>query len=370
MAPRTTGLSRDLLSHPGETLKEVLEEKNISQKDLAIRAGVTPAFVSKVIAGEKDISRKFAKGLEYALGVDAAFWLNLQANYDAELLEVNEADSIDEKELSVYAILKKAKIVDYLRNCCSIPADTKREECLLQVRRVLKLSNLSSLSQLQTTGAFRISDKVEYDPYVLGAWIRICRMLAEQNTVHNHFDKDCIASLVYDLKNLMNSYDTDLQTDISTLMARYGINFTIVRHFSGAPVQGFISLDDGVLQMFLTIRHSYADIFWFSLFHELGHVVNGDVSVNFFDCGSDAVIEKKADLFASSCLLNTKTYESFLAEKDFSISAINSYSVSEGIPPYIVIGRLQNEKIIGFDMYQQYKPKYKWNDDNTLKCEK
>ena len=90
MAVRKTGLSADLLIHPGETIAEILEERGISQVELAARTGVSAAYISNVISGEKDISAGFAMGLEYALAVPKSFWLNLQANYDAKLLELTE----------------------------------------------------------------------------------------------------------------------------------------------------------------------------------------------------------------------------------------------------------------------------------------
>ena len=56
------------------------------------------------------------------------------------------------------------------------------------------------------------------------------------------------------------------------------IDFSVMKNFRGAPVQGYIfRRSDGVYQMVLTIRGAFADIFWFSLFHELGHIVNGDI---------------------------------------------------------------------------------------------
>ena len=56
---------------------------------------MTPAYVCNVIAayacnaiaGKKDISAKFSFALEYVLGVSKSFWINLQANYEAELSE-------------------------------------------------------------------------------------------------------------------------------------------------------------------------------------------------------------------------------------------------------------------------------------------
>lgn len=80
-------LLRDFIIHPGETIEEAIDEINMSQKELAIRCGYSEKHISNVINGKKNISISFAKKLEYALGMDAIFWINLQANYDKELLE-------------------------------------------------------------------------------------------------------------------------------------------------------------------------------------------------------------------------------------------------------------------------------------------
>ena len=81
--------------------------------------------------------------------------------------------------------------------------------------------------------------------------------------------------------------------------------------------------------MVLTIRGAYADIFWFSLFHELGHIVNGDVSKGsrFIDTVDNQNIkqENAADTFASNALLNEESYLSFVEEQDFTLSAISNY---------------------------------------------
>ena len=82
MAKKTNGLSRDLIIHPGETLFEVIDDRNMTQKELAVRTGVTEKHVSTIINGTKPISVAYAKKLEYALGIEASFWINLQSNYD------------------------------------------------------------------------------------------------------------------------------------------------------------------------------------------------------------------------------------------------------------------------------------------------
>ena len=101
MAVKNRGISPDLLIHPGETISDLLKERGITQKELAQRAGVSEAFLSDVIHGKKDISKGLAMGLEYAFGVPGSFWLNLQANYDAELLNLQEEESVEEEEKGV-----------------------------------------------------------------------------------------------------------------------------------------------------------------------------------------------------------------------------------------------------------------------------
>lgn len=54
MAEKMNGLSLDFIIHPGETLKEVLEEKQMSQEELAIRTGFSPKHVSEVVMVKKE----------------------------------------------------------------------------------------------------------------------------------------------------------------------------------------------------------------------------------------------------------------------------------------------------------------------------
>lgn len=86
----TIGLSSDFIIHPGETLAEVLEDRKMLQKELAIKTGVTEKYISAVISGQENISSSFAKKLEYALNIEKDFWINLQANYEREKNYVRE----------------------------------------------------------------------------------------------------------------------------------------------------------------------------------------------------------------------------------------------------------------------------------------
>lgn len=366
MATKIIGISRDLIIHPGETIADILEERSITQTELAARTGVSPAYVSKVISGQKAISSKFAMALEYALDVPKSFWLNLQANYDSELLEFNETNTITDDEKKSCGPL--SEVISYFKKNGRIPDGANKDDVILLLRKILCVSNLTNLKGLVVSGAFRVSTKDKVDPIVMGAWLQLCQIIGAQIPAPaTKFDEQKTEALVRDLKQIMQDDDADLLRDLEHAMSRYGIKFAVIPNFRGAPVHGYISRNkNGEYQMVLTIRRAYADIFWFSLFHELGHIVNGDISKpsNFIDSleGTDPAMEHAADTFARDSLLNPDSYAKFVQRGDYSIRAIAEYADTQNVRPYVVIGRLQKEHHIPYTMHSGYKTRYKWAD--------
>lgn len=363
MAAKKIGISRDLIIHPGETIADVLEDRGITQAELSSRTGVSPAYVSNVIAGKKGISANFAMGLEYALGVPKSFWLNLQANYESELLEINEGQTITEEERSAREDLRD--IVKYLRQKGMMPIHEKKDDSILSLRKVLQISNIANLKEMIPTGNFRMAANTTVNANVLGAWIRLCQLAGNDKITLTKFEKKYTNDLIREIKYIMCQKNASIQRDLKNVMENYGIDFSVARNFRGAPVQGYISQKgDGIYQMVLTIRGAFADIFWFSLFHEIGHIFNGDIGKNFkfLDDGSDHDKELAADLFASNMLLTPESYKMFIQRGDFSIEAICNYAESQCVMPYIVIGRLQKEEYLDYRMYSDYKLRYKWSD--------
>jgi HTH-type transcriptional regulator/antitoxin HigA len=150
---------------------------------------------------------------------------------------------------------------------------------------------------------------------------------------------------------------------------QYGIDFEIMRNFKGAPVQGFIyRRTDGILKICMTIRGSFADIFWFSLLHEIGHIVNGDLNKtkSFIDDGTDKAKEDAANQFAGDHLIDNTQYYSFVVQhgRYYTKNAIDRFAQEQGIPAYIVIGRLQKDKHIPYNsVFTKYKLRYKWIEE-------
>ena len=98
------------------------------------------------------------------------------------------------------------------------------------------------------------------------------------------------------------------------------------------------------------------------LFHELGHIVNGDIEkiTKFIDDGLDEKKETAADSFARDKLIAPEDYQLFVEKNNFEIESINKFASSQRVMPYIVIGRLQKEKRLDYRYYSEYKLRYKW----------
>ena len=87
MAEKTTGISPELLIPPGETVEDVLEDRAMTKDELALSTGFSKSYIDGILCGSKPITENFAKTLERVFAVPASFWMNLQANYDAECAE-------------------------------------------------------------------------------------------------------------------------------------------------------------------------------------------------------------------------------------------------------------------------------------------
>ena len=356
-----SGLSREMIIHPGETLKEILEERDMSQKELSLRTGFSGKHISTVLNGEKNISVSFAKKLEYALNIDAEFWMNLQNQYDKELIEFDELHSISEEEVSIFKSLKD--IVAYIVKKGFIADIKQKEQSILELRKFFNVSNLDSIPSIVSAGAFRAQTSVNYDPYVLFAWLKICESLSEKietEYVPQEEQLEKLLALCPKIKELSLLPQEKFITELQNYFSSCGIAFVIIPAFEGVPVQGFIKTNqDGKTTIGMTFRQKRADIFWFTLFHEIGHFINGDSKQKFIDFESvENTRETKADNFAQKMLLDSSAYSQFVNENNVSLKRIISFAESQNVAPSIVIGRLQHDKVIGWHEYTDNIEKY------------
>ncbi|AXU54318.1 TPA: HigA family addiction module antitoxin [Clostridioides difficile] len=360
MEQNMNGLSRDLIIHPGETLAEILSDKEMTQKELSVRTGFTEKHVSTVVKGTRGISPSFAKKLEYVLGISATFWNNLQSNYEKEISEFEDANNISKEEIEILKPLKD--IISYFCEKRKLNDEDNEAVKVLELRKLLGVGNLTYIPNIKYNAAFRAQIASNANVYVLFAWLQICESVTSDIEITKELDINKLKCKIPEIKQVMFCDANEIQEKLGKIFAECGIVFRIVKHFKGAPVQGFIKTDaNGRIILCMTIRRGFADIFWFTLFHEIGHIINGDAKLKFIDFESaESETELKANKFASDILLNQKEYDYFIKQGKYSLRDINEFALSQNVPRYIVIGRMQKEDILDYGQFTNEKVRYCW----------
>ena len=114
--------SPDWVSAPGDTIADLLEERDWTQAQLADRMGYTTKHISQLINGKAAITEDTSLKLERVLGGTAAFWLNREAQYRAHLATIEEQellqkyipwlDEIPVKELMKQEAIEKRRLIE------------------------------------------------------------------------------------------------------------------------------------------------------------------------------------------------------------------------------------------------------------------
>lgn len=335
---------------PGATIKEQLQDKGMSQKEFATRMELSQKHVSKLINGEVQLTLDVAVRLEMVLGIPAKFWNKLEATYREKLIKANAENEMDEDK----GIAKKIPYKE-MSDYGWVPITKKIEEKVVNLRKFFGVVRLGLMKDMRLSGiACRRLAETEKSNYALMAWAQQARIEA----------RDIKTSLI-DLKTLeerlpeirsMTTLDPEVFCEqLEKLLADCGIAIVFLPHMDGSFLHGATFIDGKKIVIGLTVRGKDADKFWFSLFHELGHIILGHV--NNID-GTTEDDEKAADQFAQEILIPKVDFDAFVSQNDLSRSSIRDFADKEGIQCGIVVGRLQKDGFLKYNQYNDLKTKY------------
>ncbi len=350
------------MANPGEMLEHELKLAGITRKELSQRINISEKHISTVISGDRGISPAFARKLGYILK-DASYWLELQAKFDLEQAQIKEENSISHEEIQVLKPLHD--VISYLIERNYIHNNCGDADKVMQLRTFLGVSDLLLIPKVTYNAAYRaqLSENIKVDPYVLFAWQRLCEKETEQIQINNGLNKDLLCKRISDIKALMFGNINEGVEELQKILCECGIAFDVVKNFRGAPVQGFIKeTAEQRIILCLTIRGKRADRFWFTLFHEIAHILNDDYKKHFVDFDSiKDETEAKADAFACDTLIDPVLYRKLIhSNEPLTWQTIVQYSEIMKVKPFILLGRLQNDGILEWSHYADKHVYYDW----------
>ena len=142
---------------------------------------------------------------------------------------------------------------------------------------------------------------------------------------------------------------------LTKLLAESGIALVFLPHLKGTKLQGASMMSGDRIVLAMTLRGKDADRFWFSLFHEISHIINGDLF------GDKARSERDMDISAANILIPPQAYAEFVSANDFSKESVVEFAETIDLQPGIVAGRLQNDEKIRHDQLNDLKIRYEFD---------
>ncbi|HZK62300.1 MAG TPA: hypothetical protein VFC41_09485 [Anaerovoracaceae bacterium] len=130
-------------------------------------------------------------------------------------------------------------------------------------------------------------------------------------------------------------------SELIDLFSECGIAVVFLPHIGSSFLHGASFYDGKHIVMGLTVRGKDADKFWFSLFHEMCHIIRGHIN----EPGETTIEqENEADAFSRDILISPDQYRNFIELNCFTEECIITFARDIGIAPGVVLGRLQKEK--------------------------
>ena len=340
---------------PGETLEERLSDRGWSQRDLADVLGRPVQAVNEIITGKKAITPETAVALSGALGNCAEFWLNLESSYRLDLLHRRgsgkTADVVRKARLFSKVPLKELNKLGWIDVNLN---DLDRAEAA--VCRFLEIPSIDE----QTNVVFAPRKAERYAPHSQAqvAWICQVKHLARRQRVAKY----SAARLAAEADKLPKLSTTDDGTrTIPSRLAELGVRFAVVKHLTGTKIDGAtVWLDQSAPVVAVSFRYDRMDWFWFTLMHEIAHVLAGDGQQQPIldqalvgrdaDSSSVSLIEERADKAATEWLVPSDRLSAFVRSTKpyYSRAALQRFAASVGVHPAIVVGQLQNQKEIPY----------------------
>ncbi len=339
---RLSGPWPDVAIPPGELLADELKARQMTQAELARRMNRPSQMINEIINEKKEIIPRTALELERVLGTPAYVWLNLERDY-----QYNKARLTDLERLK--GQVQRAREFPYaeMAKLDWIPATRKPLERVRELLRYFAVSDLELVTHTQQV-AFRRSTAREASPEALAAWLRKGEIEGEKVETKS-FDGARLRQALPSMRQMTQRRPEDFHRPLCALCAECGVALVFVPHLPRTHANGAVRwLNPTTALAQLSVRHRYDDIFWFSLFHELGHLLlhgKRDVFVELPN-GRKTHKEAAADRFAADTLIPPAAFARLQHLQPYSRACVQAFARHIGVAASVVVGRLQHDGLL------------------------
>lgn len=348
MIEQAQTFSPDWVSPPGDTIMDLMEERDWSQVELACRLGFSTKHLNQLIKGKAALTDDTALRLERVLGSTANFWLNREAKYRERLARLkvkkryhNWIGWLDKLPLTD---LKKAGIIPDERITKAMKPDL--------VEHLLSFFGIASPDEWEKhyggmAASFRRTREKQSDIGAITSWLRMGEKEAESQETPK-YNKFKFERALKQIRELTVLPPQEFEPQLRELCADAGVKLVFVPSISRAYVSGvarWLNAHSPLIQLSLYGKSN--DKFWFTFFHEAAHIFlhAGQKTDIFLDdtgkANQSSQQEDEANQWARDMLISPAYNFELLNLR--GEEAIRDFADQLNIHPGIVIGRLQYE---------------------------
>ena len=338
--------------HPGYYIQELFEESGLTQKDFANRLGTTPKNLNVLMSGEQNLSIDIVVKLATMLGTSEEYWFNLQTAWNEILAEIRYDEELElEKE-----VFKNVQYAYFKENFDLPDLPRKIKEQIEEVRRLLRVASLTVLKKKDLAVNFRSTQTNFQEANLIKA--NILLQLAVNKVLQtdaSHYNKAKFQQAIEFALTQTGNHQSFFP-EIQKRFLEAGVVLVVLPHLPGSKINGATKRVDGKVMIMVDDR------FWFTLFHEIGHVMNGDFGVSFYTEVEDET-ELAADEYAQNTLIPSEKYSEFVQTGEaYTAESIRQFAVSIDRDPGIVLGRLKRDEYVPYaetELSHELRHKYK-----------
>lgn len=338
-------IKKSLLSCPGDSIQEHIDHIVMSQAELAERLGRSVPKLNELIKGKAPITKETATKLEYVLGVPASFWLNLERTYQDELLEIEQMEHLEQCQewVSSFPLAK-------MKSFGLLPDTRKKPELADGLLKFFRVASPTQWSDIYNGSslAFKIELRHTAEPQAISVWLRLGELQADKIKV-TAFDKKALRNCLEQIQDIAYKHSDTWLEELQSLCASCGVALVYTPCIAKAPIYGATRWikNNSVPLIQITDRQKDYNAFWFTFFHELGHILYHGKKDIFIDgiesIRPDKEKEDEADAFAARMLLSEKERNELFQYPNFDKELILLLSKKFKKHPGIIVAQIQRQ---------------------------
>lgn len=332
--------------HPGVYIRESLETMEMTAKEFAARTGISERTLSSIINGNGDITFDVAYKLSQYFDNSITYWTNLQTQYDVFLRE-KEKEKEMEEEWKLAKSVKKC-LIEYNY----VSPDTDKKDIVLKCRELVGVNSLLLLNKKDSFVCLKEQhSQKENDCFFQNFWIALALKEARKRN-GSSFDKKLLLNSIEEIRSLTTKKPSVFYPKLEKIFSDCGISFVLLPYLSKSNIYGatkWFSKDDVMLAV--SNRGERSDLFWFTLFHEISHVLMEHRRETLINMEGNE--DDEADAMASNMLIEKSLWDGFVNNGTFTKWTIGDFAKKIGIHPSIVLGRLHKEHRIPYGMFSK-----------------